>query len=52
MGARNCPLFLSKGFDMNELYSIKEIRESKLIYDWKPPAFGGIMTVLTLLSEE
>lgn len=32
-----------------KVYSYNEIKESKLIYDRKPPAFGVIMTLLTLV---
>ena len=33
---------------MKRYYYFNELRESKLIYDRKPPAFGVIMTILTL----
>lgn len=32
----------------DKIYSFSELKESKLIYDRKPPAFGVIMTLLTL----
>ena len=31
-----------------KIYTYNELKESKLIYDRKPPAFGIIMTILTL----
>ena len=31
-----------------KIYSFNELKESKLIYDRKPPAFGVIMTILNL----
>lgn len=34
---------------MEKVYSYSELKESKLIYDRKPPAFGLIMTLLTLI---
>lgn len=34
---------------MQHTYTFNELKESRLIYDRKPPAFGVIMTVLTLL---
>lgn len=34
---------------MKRYYYFNELKESKLIYDRKPPAFGVIMTVLTLI---
>lgn len=34
---------------MNRIYALSELRESKLLYDRKPPAFGVIMTLLTAL---
>lgn len=34
---------------MNKIYTFNELKESKLIYDRKPPAFGVIMTVLSLI---
>lgn len=32
----------------NRIYTFNELKESKLIYDHKPPAFGVIITLLTL----
>lgn len=34
---------------MDRVYTFSELKESKLIYDRKPPAFGIIMTLLTLI---
>ena len=34
---------------MEKYYTFSELKESKLIYDRKPPAFGIIMTLLTLI---
>ncbi len=34
---------------MDRTYTFSELKESKLIYDRKPPAFGIIMTLLTLI---
>ncbi len=34
---------------MERIYTFSELKESKLIYDRKPPAFGIIMTLLTLV---
>ena len=34
---------------MDKIYTFSELKESKLIYDRKPPAFGIIMTLLTLI---
>ena len=34
---------------MNKVYTYNELKESKLIYDRKPPAFGVIITWLTLI---
>ncbi|MDR3293731.1 MAG: HlyD family secretion protein [Clostridiales bacterium] len=32
---------------MNKIYTFRELKESKLIYDRKPPAFGMIITLIT-----
>lgn len=37
---------MSKG---ERIYTFNELKESRLIYDRKPPAFGVIMTLLTLV---
>ena len=34
---------------MSKIYTFNELKESKLIYDRKPPAFGAIMTLLSLI---
>lgn len=34
---------------MDKYYSYNELKESKLLYDRRPPAFGIIMTLLTLV---
>lgn len=34
---------------MDKIYTFNELKESRLIYDRKPPAFGIIMTLLTLI---
>ncbi|MDR3264259.1 MAG: HlyD family secretion protein, partial [Clostridiales bacterium] len=34
---------------MSKIYTFNELKESALIYDRKPPAFGGIITFLTLV---
>lgn len=34
---------------MSRIYTFNELKESKLIYDRKPPAFGIIITLLTLI---
>lgn len=34
---------------MKRIYTYSELKESKLIYDRKPPAFGIVMTLLTLI---
>lgn len=34
---------------IKKFYTFNELKESKLIYDRKPPAFGVIMTLLTLI---
>ncbi|MBO4539487.1 MAG: biotin/lipoyl-binding protein [Clostridia bacterium] len=34
---------------MSKIYTFNELKESKLIYDRKPPAFGVIMTLFSLI---
>ncbi len=38
-----------KDIDMKKYYTYSELKESKLIYDKKPPAFGVVMVILTAI---